>query len=143
VAGNIRLTPEEFAEKHARRLKASVEDIRAGVERVTASPTAAAAAKKTKMLQNLQASVTSGKWEAGLARVSLDEWKQKTINKGLGRVAAGIDEAHDKQVKFAGQLLAFESTLKTSVDKMPDLTIEDSIGRATAWIRGMAKFERK
>ena len=143
MAGSIRMTPEEFAEKHARRLKASIEDIRLGVERVSESPTAKAAAKQTKMLQNLTQAVQSGKWASRLNSVSLDEWKAKTINKGMGRVAAGIDEAHDKQVKFAAQLLSFEGTLKTSVDKMPDLTIEDSIGRATAWIRGMSKFERK
>jgi len=143
MASGIKMTPEEFAEKHARRLKASVEDIRTGVERVTESPTAKAATKQTKMLQNLQASVQSGKWAARLNSVSLDEWKSKTINKGLGRIAAGVDEAHDKTVKFGAQLLSFESNLKTSIDKMPDLTIEDSISRATAWIRGMTKFERK
>jgi len=143
MAGAIKLTPEEFAEKHARRLKASVEDIRTGVERVTESPTAKAATKQAKMIQNLTASVTSGKWAARLGSVSIDKWKSKTINKGHGRIAAGVDEAHDKTVKFASQLLSFEGSLKTTVDKMPDLTIEDSIGRATAWIRGMAKFERK
>ena len=139
----IKVNAEEFAEKHARRLKGAIEDIRTGVEKVTDSPTAKAAAKQQKMVQNLQASVSSGKWAAGLKRVSLEEWKQKTIDKGLGRVAAGIDEAHDKVVAFGQQLLSYESTLKDQVDKMPDLTAEDSINRATAWIRGMLKFERK
>jgi len=139
----IKVSPEEFAEKHARRLKASIEDVRTGVEKVTEAPTLKAANKQTKMLQNLQQSVSSGKWAAGLKRVSLEEWKQKTIDKGLGRIAAGVDEAHDKMVTFGTQLLAYESGLKDQVDKMPDLTIEDSINRATSWIRGMAKFERK
>ena len=139
----IKVDAEEFAEKHARRLKGAIEDVRAGVEKVTESPTLKAAAKKTKMLQNLQQSVTSGKWETGLKRVSLEQWKQKTIDKGLGRIAAGVDEAHDKMVAFGAQLLSYESGLKDQVDKMPDLTIEDSINRATSWIRGMAKFERK
>lgn len=139
----IKVNAEEFAEKHARRLKGAIEDIRSGVEKVTESPTAKAAAKQTKMVQNLQQSVQNGKWAAGLKRVSLDEWKQKTIDKGLGRIAAGVDEAHDKVMAFGAQLLSYESTLKDTVDKMPDLTIEDSINRATSWIRGMSKFERK
>jgi len=143
MAGEIRLTPEEFAEKHARRLKAAVDDIRKGVERVSESPTAKAAAKENKMLQNIQEAISSGKWANRLRSVSLEEWKQKTISKGLGRIAAGIDEAHDKQVKFAEQLLAYEATLKSKVDEMPDLTLEDSIARATEWMRGMAKFERR
>ena len=139
----IKVSAEEFAEKHARRLKGAIEDVRTGVEKVTESPTVKAASKQTKMLQNLQQSVSSGKWAAGLKRVSLEEWKQKTIDKGLGRIAAGVDEAHDKMVTFGAQLLSYESGLKDQVDKMPDLTIEDSINRATSWIRGMAKFERK
>ena len=136
----ITITPEQFAEKHARRLKGAVDDIRAGVMAVTESPTAKAAAKQDKMLARLQEAVQSGKWAARLRAVPLDEWKDKTINLGINRIAAGIDAAHGKQVAFAGKLLPFESNLKTTIDKMPDLTLEDSISRATAWIRGMAKF---
>ena len=68
-----RLTPEQAQEKHARRLKGSIEDIRLGVERVTTSPTQLAAAKQDKMKMRLLASIDSGKWSAGLKRVSLDE----------------------------------------------------------------------
>jgi len=139
----IRVTPEEFAEKHARRLKASVEDIRRGIERVTEAPTAKAAAKENKMLANLTAAVSSGKWARRLRAVSLEDWKKAAIDKGVGRIATGIDGAYDKQVAFAGQLLAFEGTLLEKVDKMPDLTLEDSISRMTAWARGMSKFTKK
>ncbi len=141
--GKITLSPEEFAEKHARRLKGSIEDIRSGVEKVTDSPTNKAAAKQDKMLTNLQAAVSSGKWAARLRAVPLDEWKKKTLDKGLGRIASGIDGAHDKQVQFAQQLLPYEASLQDSVNKLPDLTLEDSVNRATAWIRGMSKFTRK
>ena len=137
----ITITPEEFAEKHARRLKGAVEDIRAGVERVTVSPTALAAAKQDKMIARLQESVSSGKWAARLKAVTLEDWKSKTLDKGLGRIAAGIDAAHDKQVKFATALLGYETTVLAKIDTMPDLTLEDSVGRATAWIRAMAKFK--
>ena len=136
----ILITAEEFAEKHARRLKNAVEDIRVGVGRVTESPTAKAAMKQDKMLSRLQEAVTSGKWAARLRAVPLEEWKAATIDKGINRIAAGIDAAHDKQVRFAAQLLAFEGTLQAVIDKMPDLTLEDSVSRATAWIRGMSKF---
>ena len=139
----VKLSPEEYAEKHARNLKASVPDIRAGVARVTESPTAKAAAQQDKMIARLQEAVASGKWAAGLRRVSLEEWKDKTLNKGVGRIAAGIDAAHDKVVAFASDLIPFENTLMGRIDAMPDLTLEDSIQRATEWIRGMAKFSRR
>jgi len=139
----VKVTPEEYAEKQARRLKASTDDIRRGVARVTVSPTAKAAAAQDKMLARLTESVQSGKWASGLKRVSLEEWKSKTLEKGVNRIAAGIDAAHDKVVAFAGELLPFEDSLLGTVDSMPDLTLEDSISRASAWMRGMAKFRRR
>jgi hypothetical protein len=139
----IRITPEEYADKQARRLKASIDDIRSGIEKVDEAPTAKAAQKQDKMLQNLTHAVQSGVWASRLKAVSLDEWKNKALNKGLGRIASGIDGAKDKQVAFAGQLLEYQKGLLSKVEKMPDLTLEDSINRMTEWVRGMSKFSKK
>jgi len=136
-----RVTAAEFQEKHNRRLKGAVEDIRRGVERVSESPTAKAARKQDKMIAELTRAVQSGKWARSLNAVSLEEWKRKTVEKGVPRIASGIDEAAARVTAFAEKLLTFESTLMDTVAKMPDLTIEDSVNRATAWIRGMAKFQ--
>ena len=138
----VKVTASEYAEKQARRLKASTEDIRRGVERVATSPTAKAASKKDKMLTNLTAAVQSGKWEAGLNRVSLEDWKRQTLDKGIGRIAAGIDGARGKIEEFGAKLLAYEDRVMGEVDKMPDLTLEDSISRMTKWTREMSKFKR-
>jgi len=137
-----KLTSAEFAEKHARRLKGAITDMQRGVEGVTASPTLAAVAKKDKMRAEINRSIDEGKWEAGLRRVTLEEWKSKMIQKGLGRVAAGIDAAQGKVVAFADKLLPFQDTLKGTVARMPDVSLEDNINRMTAWIRGMAAFKR-
>jgi predicted nucleic acid-binding Zn-ribbon protein len=139
----IRITPEEYADKQARRLKASIDDIRSGIEKVDQAPTALAAQKQDKMLQNLTHAVQSGVWASRLKAVSLDEWKDKALNKGLGRIASGIDGAKDKQVQFASQLLEYQKGLLSKVEKMPDLTLEDSINRMTEWVRGMSKFSKK
>lgn len=138
-----KVTVDEYVEKHSRRLKGAVEDMRRGIERVSSSPTAAAANKKDKMRSNINASIDSGKWEKGLRRVTLEEWKGKMINKGLGRVATGIDEAAPKVRAFASDLLPYIDNLKGTVDKMPDTTLEDSVNRMTTFVRGMAKFQRK
>jgi hypothetical protein len=138
-----KLTPEEFAEKHARRLKASVDDIRNGVSRVNEAPGVKAAEKKDKMLQNVTRAIQEGKWEQRVKAVTLDEWKTKMIDKGLNRIAAGIDAAKDKQVDFARQLLEYQTGLQNKVNKMPDLTLEDSLNRMTEWVRGMSKFRKK
>lgn len=138
-----KVTADEFVEKHSRRLKGAIVDMERGVDRVTEAPTLKAAAKKDKMRANIVASIDSGKWEAGLKRVSLDEWKKKMVEKGLPRVAAGIDAAADKVRAFAADFLPFLDTVKSKVDKLPDVTLEDSINRMTTQIRETAKFKRK
>lgn len=137
-----KLTPEEFQEKHARRLKESIPDITRGIERVTESPTMKAAAKEDKMKHNIMEALNSGKWKRGLMRVSLDDWKKAATEKGVPRISIGIDAAAPKVTKFAGELLSFEDNLKTSVDKMPDISFEDSINKMVTWVRGMKKFKR-
>lgn len=138
----IKVTPEQYAEKQARNLKASTPDIRRGVERVTVAPTQKAAEAQDKMLSRLTEAVQSGKWAAGLRRVTLEDWKSKMLEKGVPRIAAGIDAAYDKVVSFASELLPFQATLQSKVETMSDLTLEDNIARAAEWMRGMAKFKR-
>ena len=91
-----KLTPEQFADKHNRRTKAALEDMRAGIEAVDEAPTAKAAAKQEKMRQRLLEALESGKWANGLKRVSLEEWKQKMIELGLNRVAAALTQTRRK-----------------------------------------------
>lgn len=139
----ISITPEQFAEKHGRRLKGALEDMRRGVEGVTEAPGKRAAAKMDKMRAGIVKSLDDGTWARRVAAVPLEEWKRSMLEKGLNRVAAGVDGSAAKVQAFASQLLAHESTLKDTIDKMPDLTLEDSVSRMTSWVRGMAKFEFK
>lgn len=138
-----RITPEEFQEKHARRLKASLEDIRAGVEKVTEAPGKKAAAKVDKMRARLIAKIDDGTWAKNVAKVSLEDWKTKMSEKGIGRIPDGIDGAKEKVVNFAGQLLPYIDEGLAKVEKLPDLTLEDSINRMTTMVRHMAKFKKK
>jgi hypothetical protein len=138
-----RLTAQEFAEKHNRRLKGALSDMQAGVERITVSPTSQAAAKQDKMIQRLTARVQDGTWATRLRAVSLDSWKGDMIEKGIPRVSGGIDRAQGKVQDFAAQLLPYIDSQKAAIEKMPDLTLEDSIGRMSSFIRGMAKFRKK
>lgn len=137
-----KLTAAEFQEKHARRLKASVEDVRKGIDRVTESPTEKAAAKQDKMLTNLTAAVNSGKWAAGLKRVSLEDWKRQTRDVGVNRIAAGIDAAKPKVIAFAEDLLPHIDRGVSKLAGMPDVTLDDNINRMTTFVRHMAEMKR-
>lgn len=136
------LTAIEFQEKHARRLKASTSDITAGINKVTENPCAKAASKQEKMLSNLTAAVQSGKWAKGLNRVTLESWKKAAGTVGVGRIAAGIDNAKDKVIAFASDLLPYIDRQKAKLAGMPDVTLEDSINRMVTFSRGMAEFKR-
>lgn len=137
-----KMTSQEFADKWQRRLQAAAPDIQRGIQRVDTSPTEQAATKQDKMLANVTAAVQSGKWAAGLRRVTLGDWKKATIEKGLPRISAGVATAGPKMADFASQLLPFQDTLKSQIASMPDLTLEDSINRMNTFIRGMSKFKR-
>lgn len=136
-----KLTAEQFQEKHARRLKESIPDMRAGVERVTVSPTAQAAKKLDKLKANLIKAIDSGKMKRRMEAVSVEDWRSKMLTKGLNRVATGIDEAAPKVTKFAAKLLPYIDKVQAEVKKMPDLTLEDNINRAATMMRGMSKFQ--
>ena len=138
----VKLTPEEFADKHARRLKGAIDDMRAGIERVDEAPGKKAAAKKAKWADRMSRTETHDKWAKRVGEVPLDSWKKKMTDKGLPRVAGGIDDARDKVVNFAEALIDHQNAGLKDIEKMPDLTLEDSIARAQAWIRHMAKFKR-
>ena len=137
-----KLTATEFQEKHARRLKASVEDVRKGIDRVTENPCEKAAAKQDKMVANLTRAVADGKWAAGLKRVTLEEWKRKARDIGVNRIAAGIDGAKDKTIDFAEDLLPHIDRGRDKIKAMPDVTLDDNINRMTSFIRHMSEFKR-
>lgn len=136
------ITPKQFQEKHNRRLKGAIQDMRTGIENVTEAPTLKAAAKSQKMLQNLTASIQSGKWADGLKAVSLDDWKSKMIDKGLNRISDGIDSAAAKVEGFAAKLLPYVEGVQRKIKAMPDMTIEDNINRMVTNVREMSKFKK-
>ncbi len=133
------MNPTDISEKWGRRTKGAVSDIQAAIGRVSESPMEKAASKQDKMLTNLQASVTSGKWARGLKAVSLEEWKTKTAKKVGERLPGGIDAAMDKRRQFDTYLVGQLNTILPTIQKMQDLTMEDSLQRVRALMEHMHK----
>jgi len=138
-----KLSPQEFTEKHNRRLKESIPDIEKGIQRVTEAPGKKAAAKADKMLAGITKSVKDGTWARRVSGVTLEDWKDKILTKGVPRIAGGIDAAAPKVEAFAAQLLPHIDKVNAEVQKMPDLTLNDSIARMTKFVKGMAEFSKK
>jgi hypothetical protein len=135
--------PKTVAEKWSRNLAGATDYIRQGVQRVTIAPSELAIGSKEKFKRRLIEAIDKGKWEAGLKRYSLDQWKKDMLTRGIDRIPSGADAAKDKMSDFYNQLFPhIEAGLK-ELERMPSMTLEDSVNRATYWIRHMAKFTKK
>lgn len=134
-----RVNAQEYADKWGRRLSASTQDIRRGVERVSEAPGASAARNADRMLAGIQVAIQDGRWQRAVAGVSLQDWKEATISKGIGRIASGVEGAMSKQRDMAERLLAAVDTVKSRVDQMPSTTLEDRINRMVTFARGMSE----
>lgn len=134
-------TPQQAARKWNSRLKAATNEIREGVEGTDINPMERAAAQSEKWVNRVAAA--QQKYIAGLGRVSLEDWKRATIDKGIPRIAAGADQAVGEVEAFQTELMAFQATIDRELAGMPDVTLEDSIARATHQMRRMSEFQRR
>lgn len=137
-----KLTPQEAHDKWKNRLTNAVPDVKAGIDRVTESPMQKAAAQEDKWFANIQRARASGKFKRGLLNVSLEEWKAKARDVGADRIPAGAAAAEKKQTDFYSKLFPYEEKLQAKIKTMPDVSLSDSIARATTWIQGMAAFDK-
>jgi hypothetical protein len=133
-----RLTAAQYADKWGRRMKASTEDVRAGIARVTEAPGAAAARAVTRMRDNLNRAIDDGTWQAQVAGVSLEEWKKTATDKGVSRIAAGVDSALPTQAAMAERLLSAVDASVAAANKTPRGDLESNIQRSVTFQREMA-----
>lgn len=137
-----KVTPSEYARKWANNLRGSVEYIRAGVQKVTTAPSEKAIAAKDRLKARWNQAIDSGIWESALRKYTLEQWKRDMTEKGIPRIPDGVDKAVGKMEEFGRQLLSYIDANLPNIEKMPKVTLEDSVRRATEWIRIMAKFRK-
>ena len=132
-----KVNPQEYAEKWARRLSGSTEDIRRGIAKVSTAPGELAAAQQEAMLTNVVASINSGLWARQVRGVSLADWKTAATDKGIPRIAVGVTAAQPKMERIAGPLLQAVDESAAISNALPKGTLEDSINRMTTFVREM------
>jgi len=137
-----KVTPEESAKKLIQRAKAAAPFIAAQVAKVTVSPTEKAAEKIDKMQANFLKAVSDGKVERGLRRVSLTDWQKAMIEKGVPRIAQGLDAAEGKIIEFNREFYPFLERVQAELDAMPDTTLQDGIAKMVHNVTRIAEFKR-
>lgn len=132
-------TPQDAAAAWASRLASSTDKIKKGIESVSVAPGAAAARQKSAWVQNT--TTAADKWAANVASVSLQDWQQAAINKGVNRIASGAQASQGKFEAFMGDLLPHIDRVKQGLPARGNL--DQNINRMVAFSKGMAAFKRR
>ena len=103
-----------------------------GVDGVTSSPMEAAAANSAGYMNGVSEAVSSGRYERGLRRVSLSDWKKAAKEKGAQRLATGATAAQAKVEKFWMTFGPKLQQVTETVRSMPKGTYEERRQRALA-----------
>lgn len=102
--------------------------VTAGVQAVQQAPGAAAARQQG--LYTSQVAANAGKWARKVSAVSLGDWQQATIEKGIPRLASGAQAAQPKMASFMGSFLP---VLSSAVASLPQRgTYEQNKARSAA-----------
>jgi hypothetical protein len=127
------------AAKWSTRTQAAQQDYVSGVQNTDKDPTALAIAQGQRYIQRTQDAFNSGKWANGLRRAGKAGWQAATIAKASS-FASGVAASEQKVQTAFAPLLAYETSLQSRVQSMPNVTLQDRIARATAWITGMHDY---
>lgn len=130
--------PAAVGRKWSQNLAGSTEQIRAGVQAVQTAP-GTLAARQADVWQN-NTIAAKGKYIRGVQSVSLADWQQATIGKGLQRIASGAQASEPKFVAAMTRLLPY---IEQGVRGLPPRgNLEQNKQRALAMITHMANYNR-
>lgn len=123
------LTPQQYSKKWATNISAATPSITAGVNAVTEAPGAKAAQAADRWAQGVQEALASGKFAANVGSVTLEQWRQAMLKKGVQRIASGATEAIPVMEQFAAQLLPVTARAKAECAAMPQGKGSNAVAR--------------
>lgn len=133
--------PNAVAQKWAQNLGAATQHIQAGVQAVQTAPGQRAAAQKQVWLAQLQAN--ADKWARNVSAVTLGEWQQAMIDKGIARIGSGAQAAIPKMQNFLTAFLPHVEQGAAAVRQMPKGGMANAEARVLAMMRHNAQFRRQ
>jgi predicted component of type VI protein secretion system len=135
-------TPAQAAERYARRTAAAAPDWVNGVNQVTESPGAKAAASADLWQMKVSQQQAKEKFKRRTGAVSTEDWKTATAA-AQSRYSQGAAAAQAKMEKYQAAVASHIEAGKRMIAAMPKGTPQDAAARASAWVLHMAKFEYK
>ena len=128
-----RLTAEQATQRLIQGAQANVGRYVAGIQSVTESPMAKAASKAQKAAAGYADAIQSGRWQAGLASSSIEEWRAGAVAGGGSAYTAGIQSKAAKIARKLGPALDQTYAVADSVAAMPTDTIAQRIEKSRAY----------
>jgi len=128
-----RLTAEQATQRLIQGAQANVGRYVAGIQSVTESPMAKAASKAQKAAAGYADAIQSGRWQAGLASSSIEEWRAGAVAGGGSAYTAGIQSKAAKIARKLGPALDQTYSVADSVAAMPTDTIAQRIEKSRAY----------
>lgn len=135
----VRGTPAENAQKWKTRITAATPEIRAGIQRVSSAPGAAAARQKTAWQTNVVAA--ADKWERNVGAVSLQSWQADALA-GVDRIASGAAAKQGKMESFLNEFQPHLERVQQRLASMPRGSLEQNLTRMMENARLNAQFKR-
>jgi len=131
------LTANEWAQNWMGAMLQADGKMRAGAQRLTYAPGAAAVQAVDKMRANWLAAIDSNQWANATGMVTVEQWRQAYIQKGIPRIADGVRAAQGKVQAYAQRAIPVYTQLQAQINAMPKRTLNDSKARMNAWLDGM------
>jgi hypothetical protein len=110
-----------------------------GVQNTTVDVIGRAVAQAQKALNGYTSAITSGLWARRLTDVGTTGWKSAAVAKAAN-YGVGIQASGGKYQAAYSAMLPTMQALQAQIDAMPNVTLADSIARATTWIQGMHNY---
>lgn len=124
---------DQLAANWANNLAGATARMQAGAQAVTTPPGQAAAAQQGVWIANVTAA--ANRWAQNVAAVTLPQWQQAYISKGLPRVAGGAQAAQANFATKLGRIIAAEKSIVPGLPARGNL--QANIARSAAFATQM------
>lgn len=141
-----KMTPSQIAEKQVRRAQSAVQDYKDGVMAVTTSPTQVAAGRVQAWYDGVTKAMNDGSFVDGCNSVSLQDWQNRTVQKGALTYASGVQQAQSTIQDFHTQLQAAQSNIDAQLSNMPRGDLSQNLQRMITQVTSMSqnfKFKKR
>jgi len=134
---------DRWIKKYEARASVATDDYRWGIENPSVSPTGEAIAHRKDLETKMAKKETWDKWEDGLRFVGDEGWMKGALEKGVDRYVPGVRVGIPKFSSFAEKFRGHLDAGVKEVKKLPKVTLDDSIKRASEMIKHNSRFRFK